>query len=259
MKKQLLIIVAGLILFQFSIAQISENIDIFVSGGTSLPVESSIGKSLTFPQLNYFTNTDFARDILGLKPSAENFQEYWKTGFNAGAGLNYHLNSYLAITASFNYNHFEFDKNRLQQDISDPFEDPTIIGVPFNKQGLDIFQGGVNIYELKINARVQFPLEIFTPYILAGGGYLHLNQDAVKINYYDEPFSDPTNATTIAFYDEIPGNIEDALVANAGAGILFQLSKIFQPFIQAEYILGLTEDQDTVMYPIKFGFNLSLR
>jgi opacity protein-like surface antigen len=259
MNIKLLTIVLGLILLRLSFAQISENIDIFISGGTSLPVESSIGKSLSFPQLNYFTNADFAADVLGLTPDAENFQEYWKTGFNAGAGLNYHLNSYLAILASFNYNHFEFDKNRLQHDFTDAFENPAVIGVPFNEQGLDVFQGGVNIYELKINAKVQLPLGVFRPYILAGGGYLHLNQDAVRINYYDEPFSDPNNATTIAFYDEIPGNTEDVLVANAGAGILFHLSKNFQPFIQAEYSLGLTKDQNTVMYPIKFGFNFSLR
>ena len=259
MNGKFALILFNLILLQLAFAQISENLDIYATAGTSLPVESSIGKSFVFPQLNYFTGSDFAADILGLTPDAANFEKYWKTGFNVGAGLNYHLNSYLSVLADFNYNHFEFDKNTLQQDISDAFEDPDVLGVPFNEEGLDIYQGAVNIYELKINARIQLPSESFRPYIIAGGGYMRVNQDAIKINYYDEPFSDPNNATTIAFYDEIPGNNENALVVNAGAGILYKINKNFQPFIQAEYCLGLTEDQNTVMYPIKFGFNFSLR
>jgi opacity protein-like surface antigen len=244
---------------QLAFSQLSENLDIYVTAGASLPVESSIGESFVFPQLNYFTGSDFATDILGLTPDEANFEEYWKTGFNVGAGLNYHLNSYLSVLADFNYNHFEFDKNAMQQDISDAIEDPDVIGVPFNEEGLDIYQGAVNIYELKINVRVQLPSESFRPYIIAGGGYMYVNQDAIKINYYDEPFSDPNNAITIAFYDEIPGNTENALVMNAGAGILFKINKNLQPFLQAEYCLGLTEDQNTVMYPIKFGFNFSLK
>lgn len=259
MNGKLVAILFNLILLQVAFSQISENMDIFVTAGTSLPVESSIGESFIFPQLNYFTNSDFASDILGLTPDAANFEKYWKNGFNAGAGMNYRLNSYLSLVADFNYNHFEFDKNSLQQDISNAFENPAVYGIPFNEQGLDIYQGAVNMYELKINARVQYPSENFRPYILAGGGYMHVNQDAVKINYYDEPFSDPNNATTIAFYDEIPGYSENAAVVNAGAGILFKINKNLQPFIQAEYSSGLTKDQNTVTYPIKFGFNFSLR
>lgn len=246
------------ILLQFAFAQLSEKTDIFISAGATMPVESVIGKSFTFPQLNYFTSTDFATNVLGLTPSEKNFQDYWKSGFNIGAGMNYHLTNFLTLTANFAYNHFEFNKNQLQQDMATAFQNPAVLGLPFNEQGLDIYEGSVNNYELKINAVIYFPLRTIRPYILAGGGYQHTNQDPVKINYYDEPSSDPLNAITVAFYDEIPGGMFDAALLNAGAGLLLQLKKNLQPFIQAEYNLGLTKDQNTVTYPIKMGFVFTL-
>lgn len=251
-------LVISLITFQFAFSQLSEKMAVFINGGATMPVESVIGKSLSFPQLNYFTGTDFATNILGLTPDEKNFQDYWKNGFNIGAGMNYRLNSFLTITANFTYNHFEFNKNQLQQDIATAFQNPAVFGLPFNTQGLEIYEGTVNNYELKMNALIYFPVNTIRPYLVAGGGYLHTNQDPVKINYYDEPFSDPLNAITIAFYDEIPGSTFDAAVLNAGAGVILPLKKNLQPFIQAEYNLGLTKDQSTVTYPIKLGFIFSL-
>lgn len=258
MNRMLAGFVISLMALQFAFSQLSEKIDIFISGGATLPVESVVGKSLSFPQLNYFTGTDFATNILGLTSNEKNFQDYWKNGFNIGAGMNYHLTSFLTLSANFAYNHFEFNKNQLQQDMATAFQNPAVLGLPFNKQGLDIYEGSVNNYELKMNALIYFPLRTIRPYLVAGGGYLHTNQDPVRINYYDEPFSDPLNATTVAFYDEIPGSTFDAAVLNAGAGLLLQLKKNLQPFIQAEYNLGLTKDQNTLTYPIKLGFVFSL-
>jgi len=153
--------------------------------------------------------------------------------------LNYHLNSYLSLVADFNYNHFEFDKNSLQQDMSDAFENPEVIGVPFNEEGLDIYQGAVNIYELKINARLQLPSESFRPYIIAGGGYMRVNQDAIKINYFDEPFSDPNNATTIAFYDEIPGYTEKCPGSERRSWYSFQNKQEFPALYSGRVLPGL--------------------
>jgi opacity protein-like surface antigen len=239
-----------------SIAQLSEKINLIIAGGPSIPVESSIGSSFTFIQLDIISDTSFSNAILGIENSASNFEKYWEPGFNLGAGLEYKFNKYLSLIAAFSYNNFVFDENKLANDFSRGFGSE-FIDLPFNSTGFDVIGGTANIYTISLNAKARYPLKFATPYIAAGGGFMRVNQEQIGVNYFDEPFDNIQ--ATVSFYDIVPENKENVFTGNAGVGLIFNLGKNFRPFVEANYLLGLTSDNNTIIYPIKFGFVFNLQ
>lgn len=258
MKKSYIVIVTILILTQLGFSQVAEKVGIFFSAGGTAPQESIIGKSFVFPQLSRDTGTDFATDFLGYVPNSENIQEYWNNGINIGGGLIWKLNSYLAVSTDFYYNFFSFNESRLTQDIGVTLQDT--IGLPYNENGLSISEGTLNIYELSLNLRAQYPFEKARPYIMGGIGYMHISQNPININYNDD-FNVPPGPQQggVSFFDQIPGQKLDALMFNAGVGLVVQLSKNVQPFLQANGVMGSTTGQNTIYYNLKFGFAFTLR
>jgi len=261
MKLHFFILILLFTSIQSGFSQFAENMSIFISGGSSIPVESVVGKEFEFPQLSRDTGTDdFGKEILGLTADQENIQDYWNNGFNFGAGMIFEVTRLLSVTAEFNYNSFAFNDNQMAQDIRDALQDPEIIGIPYNPDGLTISQGDLSIYEITAGIRAQLPLGKLRPYLTVAGGYMRINQDPININYYDD-FSVPPGPQqgVVSFYDRIPGLTSNALMVSGGGGILLYLSKNLQPFIQANYIMGFTDDQDTILYPVKFGFVFTLK
>ncbi|MCK4892949.1 MAG: autotransporter domain-containing protein [Calditrichia bacterium] len=260
MKKRLAIIIAILIMSQIGFSQIAEKVSIFFSAGGTAAQESVIGKNFVFPQLSRDTGTDFATYFLGYEPNSENIQEYWHNGFNLGGGLIWKLNSYLAVSTDFYYNFFTFNESRLSQDIGTFLQDTSFFSLPYNENGLTISQGTLNIYELSLNLRAQYPFEKVRPYIVGGMGYMHIRQNPININYNDDfnIYPGPQQAN-VSFFDQIPGQKLDALMFNAGFGVVVQLSKNVQPFLQANGVLGSTTGQNTIYYNLKFGFAFTLR
>ena len=258
MKKNLVVIVAILILSQSGFAQLAEKISIFFSAGATAPQESIIGKSIVFTQ----SSTD-STEFPGYAPNSENIQDYWQNGFNIGGGLIWKLNSYFAVSTDFYYNFFAFNETRLAQDIGAILQDTSNTNgvlLPYNENSLSISEGNLNIYELSLNARVQYPFEKLRPYIIGGVGYMHISQNPININYNDDfnIYPGPQQGG-VSFFDQIPGQKLDALMFNAGIGLVVQLSKNVQPFIQANGVLGSTTDQNTIYYNLKFGFAFTLR
>lgn len=260
MSRLLCVFIFAFTLIQSGSAQISEKIDLYISGGTSIPIESVIGKTFNFPQLNKTIYPDFAENALNLKPDVANFRDFWKTGINVGAGLIYKFNSNLSVMTDFNYSNFVFNKSKLRQDVANLFADLSAIGsqgsIPFNSAALEINQGSIQMYQIVANLKAQISMKFFRPYIMGGAGYLRINQASININYYDEPFTDVS--ASISFYDQIPGANKDAMVLNGGVGVLFYLNKKLQPFIQASYAYANTQPDKTIYYPIRFGLNFSL-
>ena len=114
--KRLYTIIFTLFLFlQISYGQLSEKIDLFISGGASSPVESNIGYDIQFPQLDEGINGNFARDILGLKQSPSNFKTFWNMGIALNSGIEYNVNKIFAVRWEFLYNNYIFDKNELEK------------------------------------------------------------------------------------------------------------------------------------------------
>ena len=254
------VVILTFIFIQTGSAQISEKIDVYISGGTSIPMESVVGKTFDFQQLNKAIIPDFAERALKLKPEATNFKEFWKTGINVGAGLAYKFNQNLSVVSDFSYSNFVFNKNKLERNIANFFADLSVIGgqgsIPFNSAALDINRGSIQMYQIGANLKVQVPFEFFRPYVMVGAGYLRINQESIDINYYDEPYTDEQGY--VSLYDQIPGSSKDALVLNGSVGILFYLNKNLQPFIQASYSYADTQPDATIYYPIRFGLNFSL-
>jgi hypothetical protein len=265
------ILCTSLILLQIvnmGFTQLSEKLNFLVSGGISIPVESSVGESFEFVQLNQYFELDFASTVLGIKQSSSNFEEYWKPGYNFGSALEYKMNNYLSLQGIFNYNHFEFDKNRLTTDFQNAFKNDEYLGLPFNTTSFVAEGGETNMYTFTLNLVGRFPLNIITPYVTAGGGYMHINQDGISVTYFDQPFEE--FGATISFYDVVPKYNDDVFTANAGIGLIFNLGSNFRPYIEADYILGFTvqkadeakgtpERSNTIVYPIKFGFLFNLK
>jgi opacity protein-like surface antigen len=258
MKKSLVLIFAILIFSQQGFSQLAEKISIFFSAGPTAPQESIIGMSFIFPQLNRDVGTDFATNIMGYTPNSENIQNYWQNGFNLGGGLIFKINSYLTLSTDFYYNYFDFNESQLSQDIGVALQDT--FGLPYNTKGISISEGNLNIYELSLNARVQYPFKKIRPYIIGGVGYMHVSQDPININYNDDFNVQPgPQQASVSFFDQIPGQKLDALMYNGGVGLVVKLSNNVQPFLQVNGVLGSTTDQNTIYYNVKFGFVFTLR
>jgi len=264
MKSKIYVVFLATLLFaQIGLSQYTEKMRIYISGGGTAAQESIVGKTFQFPLLSRDIGGDFYTDFLGQEPNAENIKDYWKTGFNVGGGLIFDINSILAFSADFNYNQFSFNKDFLASQIGNtlqelPINDSTT--VPYNPDGLNISQGSLSIIELSFNIRAQFPHETFRPYAMGGIGYSHIGQDVININYYDDFNIPPIPLQgNISFYDQIPSATYDVIMMNAGVGFAAKLAKNFQPFIQANYVLGLTDGNNTVSIPIKLGFVFTLK
>ncbi|GAB4364195.1 MAG: hypothetical protein Kow0042_02590 [Calditrichia bacterium] len=241
----------------WAFGQVSEKINLYISGGTALPQESFIGSQFNFTQLNEGTGSNFAEEFLKIENSPKNFNDYWKTGFSLGSGLEYRLNQILSALVEFNYHNFHFNKEQLEADFRRAIEDPNIVGLPFNESSFELTQGSTNMYSLTLNIKVGFPLEMISTYVVAGGGYLRVQSEALNISYYDEPLSQEPVA--ISFYDRIDASSEDALVVNAGGGIIFNIFKNARPYVQASYAQGFTDPYDTKLIGVKFGFVFSFQ
>jgi opacity protein-like surface antigen len=255
MKSLYTILVSLFLFLQISYGQISDKIDIFISGGTAIPAESNIGNDLQFPQLNIYTTGNFARDILGLKQSSSNFETFWDIGIALNGGIEYKINKIFTVRGEFLYNNYIFNKNELEKRFNKAFIES--LNSPFNSNGLEILEGSTNIYSILLNLKVGFPLKFFTPYINLGGGYIWLLQEPIDINYYDEPSSQQSG--NISFYDQVPSYSENAFSMNAAGGLMYNLSNNIKPFVEGNYVSGLTKNNNTIFYSFRFGFNFSFQ
>ena len=255
MKRLFAIIVNLFLLLQISYGQISDKIDLFISGGTTIPAESNIGSDFQFPQLDIYTNGNFARDVLGLKQSSSNFETFWNRGLALNSGIDYKINKIFAVRGEFLYNTYIFNKNELEKRFNKAFIES--LNLPFNSNGLEILRGSTDIYSILLNLKVGFPIKFLTPYVNFGGGLIWLVQEPIDINYYDEPFSQQSG--NISFYDQVPSYSENAFSVNATGGLMYNLSNNIKPFVEGSYVSGLTKNNNTILYSFRFGFNLSFQ
>ncbi|MFZ0389281.1 MAG: hypothetical protein WAN36_02395, partial [Calditrichia bacterium] len=151
MKRTILLLAFVLISWQGLHAQLRENLSAYVGAGASQPVES------------YLLNNFLVENQLA-PADAENFNNYWNMGVNIGAGLEYHLNSYLSLQANFNYTAFTFNDNELAAFVKGL--------VPFQIVEFDVNRGNVDLYNVWLSARLEVPLGIISPYVSGGGGYI---------------------------------------------------------------------------------------
>jgi opacity protein-like surface antigen len=272
MKKTYLLFLILISLSISSPSQISKKFNLIVGAGATYPQESFLANPFVFPQLDRgFQNdvgTNFAGNYFKQDITGTNFKKYWKTVFNVGAGLEFEINDYLTSILLVQYQQFAFNKNELTKGFKKVFADS--FGIPFNTAGFDIQNGTVKIYSIALNLKAQYPIKYLTPYIMAGGGYMRLSQEAIDLNYYDEPFS--SSPISVSIFDRIPEEKANALMANVGGGLCFNILKRVHPFLEGRYSIGFTNNADpnaktsgeqksfnTKYYAISFGFIFNLK
>lgn len=222
-------------------AQLSEKVTIFISGGASVPVESFLFNPAELYQYG---------DVFKFEEDKTNFEKYWNADLNLDAGMTYRLNRFLSVVGKFNYNHFGFNQNQLNEDITATLKPLLELQqIPFYPSSLEIDRGSTNIYTVMLNLKAGMFLGILHPYIIGGGGYMWVQQDIVNVSYISD---------AVSFYERIAANSDNALAGNIGGGIALNISQGVRPFVQADYVYGSTKGDSTILYTLVFGLNFGL-
>ena len=227
-----------LIFFASAFAQFSEKFNIFVTTGSSTPVES-------------YLLIDFNKKNNIGKFSTSNFKDYWNAGINLAGGLEYKLVQHLKLLATFSYSHFSANENSFRNDIEtlySSYEKQT--GIRLSIVNFDVYRGNVNIYTLAIGGKASFTAGILTPYLNGGGGYMRLNLEPIEMSALVDP-----QEYNASFSYRIPGDTSDSFMGYGGVGLIFNLSKNIRPFAEVNYIIGITDPNNTIFYSYKAGLN----
>ena len=166
-------------------------------------------------------------------PSAPvGFADYWKTGFNFGAGLEYPLSPKVIFQGCFDYNNFPLNEDKfLSED---------------GPRGLDVSVEGGAASITTVSANLKAPLSVsgssVTPYFVGGLGIIRISLSDVTVRYQDE----------IEIFD---GVSETAVGLIFGAGLDFTINPKVNMFVEIKYVIGVTQDESTRYYPVKIGLS----
>ncbi len=226
----------------------SEKARLQISGGMTMPQESFLLAPPEFLQYGETFNS-----ILSIREGSSSFSDFWKNGVNVGVGLLYNLNRFIDVQGNFTYNNFVFDQSHMKNVFAQGF---AIIDLPFHPSLMDLNRGAVNIYSASVGLRASLPVSFIEPYVTGAVGYLWMKQDNIEISYYDD-YGTANSQNAISFYDEIPARNANAVMGVGGVGLGVRLSNYVKPFVEADYVLAKTKDNDTIFTPLKFGFEFS--
>ncbi len=219
-------------------AQISEKLHIFVTSGSSVPMESFL--------MNEFNK----KNNVG-KVDVSNFKEYWNAGLNLGGGLEFKLFRHVQLMAAFSYSHFPANDNKFRSDWETLYRNlGQNTGIEFTIVEFNVYRGSTNIYTVSIGAKASFPVRFLTPYLTGGGGYMRINLEPIEFSSLVDPLE--YNAS---FSYRIPGETSNSLMGYGGAGVFFNLSKNIRPFVEANYLIGFTDPDNTIFYSYRAGLN----
>lgn len=242
MNRSVSILTILLILSATLWAQLDEKLTIFISGGAATPVESFIFASPTLVQ---------SGEGLDLARSPGNFEDFYNNGLNIEAGLDYALSENFSLLGRFSYSYFNFSESTLEQAMAAPLGDILAqLQLPYVASNLALDGGAANFYMVTAGIRAGVDLGMIRPYLTGGGGYMRASQDQVNISYTDD---------LLAFYDRFAKSSENALVVTGGGGVVFQVSQLAQPYVQFDYVNGMTGDVNTIFYGARVGLQLGLK
>ena len=166
--------------------------------------------------------------------SPADFQKSWRSGYFLGAGLGKPIASRLQAHLYLDYSNFALDDRNYMQS-RELISAETVI------------EGGMaSITALFVDVKLLYPtprLSKVTPYLVAGGGWFHLYHEEITV------FSGAGDS-------RIAGFSEDAFGAGFGFGFNVFVEGITSLFAEVRFNVGLTEDETTVVLPIKLGFSI---
>lgn len=167
---------------------------------------------------------------LSVPVSPDAFTDYWNPGYNLGGGFAYYFTPMFSIQTYFDYNSFSLDDDSILEDA----------GLEYS----NVIVSGGNISIINISANIQYNIisveRKVSPYIFAGLGYYHLaSKDLLMSDSYDSITLD--------------GDSEDAFLINFGVGMQVNIVDNFSLFGDLRYLVGFTEDDNTIHLPIRVG------
>ena len=229
----------------FLFAQLDEKLNLRLGVGSALPVESYL---LNPVQLLQVPDGVFF-DMGGNDPTA--FEQFYKSGVAINVGLDYRFNQHLSAIATVGYNTFAFDSDAFASIIGQGIQGALQAAqLTFDPSRLTVEGGRASTITGSVAAKLGLQAGAFSPYVLAGGGMIRVNQTLVNISYIAEQAN---------YYDRISATNNDALFGTAGGGIAISLSDKVQPYVEGGYHLGLTDGDNTLYYSLQVGFNFSMK
>jgi hypothetical protein len=163
------------------------------------------------------------------------FSDYWKMGFNIGAGFDNRLSQTLSLEGTFEYNNFAFDDEGFLKDYG------------FSGYGVTIEGGSATIFSVLAGLKANLiPIDKpVSPYFLGEMGIFSLSTSDMTV-------SGPGGSMTGK------GSSESAFTVVFGAGLDFVAGETTTVFIQAAYGLGFTKNESTNYIPLKAGLRINL-
>jgi tetratricopeptide (TPR) repeat protein len=158
----------------------------------------------------------------------KDYGDYWKSGYNFGAGIDVMFTRLISVQSYCEYNQFKFDS------------------ISFSAaNGLDSgyvdFNGGtIKIINVFANLKLALPIGKGRLYLLGGGGSCSFRLSTLTITIDDEAWV-------------ISDEEESAFALNGGAGMDLAFSSHLGFFAEFRYVHGVTRHNPVVYMPIKVG------
>ena len=188
-------------------SQTSEDVEIYASGGVSIPFSSN--------DCSKYYVVDKAITAVTL-PSFK-YSGTWTPGFHFGFGLGYVVTPDLTAILDLNYNSSVLDKSAFLKDI----------GLTGNE-----YMEDVTLKMVSINANVKYlfalPDQFFDPYVTIGAGYMGIAADDISV---------------VATANSVIGaqfKAQDALNTSVGVGVDIRSTERSSLFIELRYDVSYT-------------------
>ena len=167
--------------------------------------------------------------------SPQNFSELWNVGYNIGGGLETSLSPIVNLGASFEYNNFALDNDKV---------------ISYYRLAVDGYRlsgRSVSIVTVSpfIRARFYRDREKASPFLIAGLGYLFESTT-------DLVFSSGSSVVSSR------GDSRGAFSLRIGFGVDIPLNQRAGIYLQSEFVNGFTDIQPIQFIPCRASFRYSL-
>ena len=185
---------------------------------------------------NYYISTGISKTY-----APEDFNKFWREGFNLGVGVGRLITPRVEIQGTLAYNSFDLNTTAY-------IDNGTLTSYLLNDStGFKTVDGGqTSIISFLINLKAMFPTKQnlkVVPYFVGGIGYSRINFDEIQIQ-------SPVD-TKIE-----PSHLENVLTTGVGIGFEFDVSEKTDIYLEGKFNVMFTEQDATVIFPIKFGITI---
>jgi hypothetical protein len=172
----------------------------------------------------------YANANTAIPSSPGEFNSLWKSSIAGGLGGGLQVSPWVTVVAHVDADLFKLDDGKAAE-----------------ANGWESADGGtISIVHAWIGGRAHTsypdPLAKFKPYLTGGIGIIRNRYG--RIDYVSGGMKDEVTTTT-----------EIAFAANAGFGSDYQITDNLRGWIDVQAVLGLTDPDDTVYFPLRFGLS----